>query len=264
MEDYIRKSNIDEVTADLMVKYDKDGDGSFSKHEVVTIILDLREAIKSNKVLGTSNKLFKSLFMAVVVFCMLLLTSMLGISYAVAVLTANTQVQSDGALFAKGTTTKIATATSGKLYGIKKSEAGYCLSATEAFTIRDSILAGRQVLVETSDEESNTHLVEQLIASGAVIDDEAEKYCFYTPGSTTPTCLARSVECTQARRRLWKVEAARRLREFPGRRLLFCDLYENIYMNDCLEQFCLANVDENGDSEYSECRQYELVSEVVQ
>jgi hypothetical protein len=202
LDDYIKTSNIDEVTADMMVKYDKDGDGSFSKDDVVAIILDLREAIKSNKDLGTSNKLFKNLFVAVVVFCLLLLTSMLGISYAVAVLTANTQVQSDGTLLAKGTTTAIATANSANLYAIKKSEAGYCLTVEEGLIIRDNILAGRQVLVETNDEESNSHVVEQLIASGAVIDDEAQRYCFHTPESTTRMCLTLSDECTQERRRL--------------------------------------------------------------
>jgi hypothetical protein len=259
MEDYIMTSNIAEATAHLLRTYDQDGDGEFDRNEVVAIIRDLRGATKSNEQLDASRRLFKRLFKATAFCSVLLLTSMLGISYAVAVLTASTQVQSDGTLLAKGTTTTIATDSRANRYGINKSEAGYCLSAEEVFTIRDSVLAGRQVLVETNDEESNTHSVEQLIPSGAVLDDEAEKYCFYTRGITTPICLTRSVECTQARRRLWKVEAARRLQEFPGRRLVFCDLYENIFMNDCLEHFCLANVEANGDSEYSECRQYELV-----
>jgi hypothetical protein len=215
MEYYIKTSHIDDATADLMVKYDKDGDGSFSKDEVVAIILDLREAIKCNKDLGTSNKLFKRLFMGAVVFVVLLLTSMLGISYAVAVLTASTQVQSDGTLLAKGTTTAIATDSRATLYGINKSEAGYCLTAEEAFTIRDSVLAGKQVLVETNDEESNTHVVEQFLASGAVIDDEAEKYCFHTPESATPICLTRSDECTEERRRLDE-SLGRRLRGRGG------------------------------------------------
>ncbi len=202
MEYFLETSKLDRATADLLVKYDKDGNGSFSKDEVVAIILDLREAIKCNKDLGTSNKLFKRLFMGAVVFVVLLLTSMLGISYAVAVLTANTQVQSDGTLLAKGTTTAIATANSANIYAIKKSEAGYCLTVEEGLIIRDNILAGRQVLVETNDEESNSHVVEQLIASGAVIDDEAQRYCFHTPESTTRMCLTQSDECTQERRRL--------------------------------------------------------------
>jgi hypothetical protein len=209
MEYYIKTSNIDEATADMMRTYDKDGDGVFDKDEVVAIISDLRGAMKSNEQLDASSKLFKRLFM-VAVFCVLLLTVMVNISYAVTILTANTEVRSDGTLLAKGTTTAIATDTSANIYGINKSEAGYCLSAAEAFTIRDSVLAGRQVLVETNDEDSNTHVVEQLIASGAVIDDEAEKYCFHTRESTTPICLTRSDECTEARRRL---------EEFPGRRL---------------------------------------------
>jgi hypothetical protein len=202
MEYFIKTSNVDEVTADMMRKYDKDGDGVFNKDEVVAIISDLRGAIKSNEQLDASSKLFKRLFMAAVFFCALLLTSMVAISYAVAILTANTEVRSDGTLLAKGTTTAIATDSIANLYSINKSEAGYCLTVEEGLIIRDSVLAGRQVLVETNDEESNTHVVEQLIASGAVIDDEAEKYCFHTPESTTPICLTRSDECTQERRRL--------------------------------------------------------------
>jgi hypothetical protein len=210
MEDYIKTSNIDKATAHMLRTYDRDGDGEFDRNEVVAIIRDLRGATKSNEQLDASRRFFKHLFIGAVVLCVLLLTSMLGISYAVAVLTANTQVQSDGTLLAKGTNTAIATDSSASLYGINKSEAGYCLTAEEAFTIRDSVLAGRQVLVLINDEESHTHVVEQLLASGAVIDDEAETYCFRTPESTTPTCLTRSDECTQERRRL---------DEFLGRRL---------------------------------------------
>jgi hypothetical protein len=246
MEYFLETSKLDRATADLLVKYDKDGDGSFSKDEVVAIILDLREAIKSNEDLGASNKFFKRLLVAAVIFCVLLLTSMAGISYAVAALTANTEVQSDGTLLSKGTTTAIATDARANIYGVNKSEAGYCLTAAEAFTIRDSVLAGRQVLVETNDEESNTHVVEQLIASGATIDDEAQEYCFSTPESTTPICLTRSDECTQERRpRLLKVEAARRLQEFPGpRRLHYCDKFSHIEDTHsdgtvCKDYFCM-------------------------
>jgi hypothetical protein len=87
---------------------------------------------------------------------------MFGLSYAVAALTANTELQSDGTLVSKGTTTAIATDSRANLYVINKSEAGYCLTAAESFTIRDSVLAGRQVLFESSDGESNTNVVEQL------------------------------------------------------------------------------------------------------
>jgi hypothetical protein len=270
MEFYIKTKNLDdEVTADMLRTHDKNGNSVFGKDEVVAIIHDLRGVMKSNEQLDASSRLFKRLFMVAVFVCVLLLTSLVAMSYAFAALSTNTQVRSDGALLAKGTTTAIATATSAKLYAINKSEAGYCLTAEEAFTIRDSVLAGRQVLVETNDEESNTRLVEQLIASGAVIDDGAQKYCFSTPERSTPICLTRSVECTQARRRLWKVEAARRLLEFPGRRLsfnIFCNEYSNIAENikeggGCLGHFCREdgpNVDENGDSEYSECVVYQM------
>jgi hypothetical protein len=81
--------------------------------------------------------------MAAVFFCVLLLTSMFGLSYVVAALTANTEVKSDGALVSKGTATAISTDSRANLYGVNKSEAGYCLSAAEAFAIKDRVLAGR-------------------------------------------------------------------------------------------------------------------------
>jgi hypothetical protein len=202
MEYFLETSKLDRATADLLVKYDKDGNGSFSKDEVVAIILDLRGAIKSNEDLGASNKLFKRLLAAAAVFCVLLLASMFGLSYAVAALTANTEIQSDGTLVSKGTTTVIATDNRADHFSITKSEAGYCLSVAEAFAIKDSILAGKQVLVETNNDESNTHVVQQLIPSGAEIDDEAVTFCFHTPESNTTMCLTRSDECTEERRRL--------------------------------------------------------------
>jgi hypothetical protein len=202
MKYFLETAKLDQATADLLVKYDTDGNGYFSKDEVVAIIDDLRGAVQSNEDLGASNKLYKRLFMAAFVFCVLLFTSMFGLGYAVAVLTANTEVQSDGTLLSKGTTTVIATDSRADLHSINKSEAGYCLTAAEAFTIRDSVLAGTQVLVQLNDEDSKSHAVEQLIASGAVIDDEAQKFCFSTPTSTTPKCLTPSDECTQERRRL--------------------------------------------------------------
>jgi hypothetical protein len=225
MEYFLESSNLDRATADLLVKYDKDGDGSFNKDEVVAIILNLREAIKSNEDLGASNKMFKRLLMAAFFFCALLFTSMFGLSYAVAALSANTEVTSDGTLLSKGTTTTIATDSRANIHGVNNSEAGYCLSAAEVLTIKDSILAGRQVLLEGNDDEGNTNIVEQLIPSGAVIDDATANYCFYTPEGTT-VCLVPSDGCTQQRRRLWKAAAARRLQEgipAPHRRLGFCD-----------------------------------------
>jgi len=55
MEYFLEVSHLDSATAELLKKYDRDGNGSFSKDEVVAIILDLREAMQSNEMLGASN-----------------------------------------------------------------------------------------------------------------------------------------------------------------------------------------------------------------
>jgi hypothetical protein len=232
MEYFLETSELDRSTADLLVKYDKDGDGSFSKDEVVAIILDLREAVKSNEDLGAANTLFKRLLTGAVIFCALLFTSMFGLSYTVAVLTATTQVQSDGTLLSAGTTTVIATDSRSNLFDVSNSEAGYCLSAAEVLAIKDSVLAGRQVLLEGNDDEGNTNIVEQLIPSGAVLDDTTRNYCFYTPEGTT-VCLVPSDGCAQQRRR------ARRLQEGipePRRRLGGCGKKKYPDSNDDGEQ----------------------------
>jgi hypothetical protein len=69
----------------LLLKYDRDGNGHFSKDEVVSIILDLKETKRTNEALDASKKLFKRLFIGAVMLCLLLLSGVFGLRYAVAV-----------------------------------------------------------------------------------------------------------------------------------------------------------------------------------
>jgi hypothetical protein len=92
MEHFLETSDLDAATADMLKTYDQNGDGSFSKAKVVTII----------QTLGASNKFFKRLLIASFICCALLLTSMFGLSYTVAAITASTKVQSDGTMLSSG------------------------------------------------------------------------------------------------------------------------------------------------------------------
>jgi hypothetical protein len=65
MGSFLKTSTLNKATTDLLVKYDKDGDGrTFSKGEVVIIVTDLQESTISNQSLVASNRLFKRLLAA--------------------------------------------------------------------------------------------------------------------------------------------------------------------------------------------------------
>jgi hypothetical protein len=149
---------------------------------VVSIVLDLKETRRTNESLDSSNKLFKRLFIGAAVLCVLLLSGMFGLSYAVAVLTANTEVKSDGTLVSKGGTAFIATDSTANFYEMHKTDGNYCMTQEEAMAIKYQVLSGRNVIVQFDEFDGNHAFVEQLTASGANIDDESQSACFKAPG----------------------------------------------------------------------------------
>jgi hypothetical protein len=184
MEYFLETSHLDAATADMLKKYDQNGDGSFSKSEVVAIILDLRETIKANESLGASNKFFKRLLIASFIFCALLLTSMFGLSYAVAAITANTEVQSDGTMLSRGGASVIATASVASKYDFGRNDNGqYCIPPEEMQAITEQVFSGRDVLVELGEFTENHKLVEQLQAAGADVNEASGAVCFWVGGA---------------------------------------------------------------------------------
>jgi hypothetical protein len=196
MEYFLEARHLDAATADMLKNYDKDGDGSFSKDEAVAIILDLRETMRANETLGASNKLFKRLLIASFIFCALLLTSMFGLSYAVAIITANTEVQSDGTLLSKDGTSVIATASAASKFDFGRNDNGqYCIPPEETQAIMEQVFSGRTVLVELAEFTENHKLVEQLQANGADIDEATGVICFPQGGDGNRTmCLLPAAE----------------------------------------------------------------------
>jgi hypothetical protein len=55
MEYFLETWNLDKETASMLLKYDQDGNGHFSKNEVVSIVLDLKETKKTNESLDASS-----------------------------------------------------------------------------------------------------------------------------------------------------------------------------------------------------------------
>lgn len=185
MEYFLQTTHLDSATAEMLQKYDKDGNGSFSKDEVVAIILDLREAMSSNERLGQSNKFFKRLLIAAFFFCVLLLTSMFGLSYAVAALTANTDVN-NGVMYTRDGNEVIATDSTASHFSVGANSQGvYCLDGQEAWDLQTKALSGRNVLLEWGD--SNSIHIEQIQANGATIEDG--KTCFYAQDLKRSICI---------------------------------------------------------------------------
>jgi hypothetical protein len=197
MEFFLETRSLDKETASMLLKYDQDGNGRFSKDEVVSIILDLKETKRTNESLDSSNKLFKRLFIGTVLLCVSLLSGMCGISYAVAVLTANTKVKSDGTLMSKDGTAFIATDNTANVYHMDKSDGNYCMTEEEAMAIKSQTLSGKNVLVQFDEFDGNHAIVQQLRASGTDIDAESQTVCFKAPelGPDKYLCMSPNESC---------------------------------------------------------------------
>jgi hypothetical protein len=187
MEYFLETSHLDATTAEMLKKYDKDGNGSFSKDEVVAIVLDLREAMHSNELLGKSNTMFKRLFLVVTAFSLLLLTSIFGLSYAVAALTANTDVRSDGLMLTKDGSAVIATDNVASEYSVGPNSDGvYCLSLQEGGEIIFAAKQGRNVLLTVGDEGGVEHTL-SMSANG--MEHVGDAYCFWNAETQSQNCL---------------------------------------------------------------------------
>jgi hypothetical protein len=203
MEYFLEVSHLDSATAELLKKYDRDGNGSFSKDEVVAIILDLREAVQSNEMLGASNKMFKRMLMVAVLFCVLLLTSMFGLSYAVAALTAKINVDSNGVMTTVDGSAIVKTDSTAFTHTPVKSDTGtYCITAAEAQAMAGKVLSGSSVLVEFEAKNGTQKEVQQLSSSTVTYNDDGSM-CFVAENGRT-VCMKPASECNSdsVRRRL--------------------------------------------------------------
>ena len=205
MEYFIETRNLDRETAEILKQYDKDGNGSFSKDEVVTIILDLREKRRENEALKIANDLFRKVLIALCILCVLLLAGMFGLSFAVAALTANTDVTTDGTLVANdGSDNMIATDSAANVYEIPKIDDIHCMPIEEAEVLKDQVLSGRNVIVQLDDFTDGHVIVESLNPSGADVDKATGGICFPAPqlGEGKVLCLRPDFNCDTPGRRL--------------------------------------------------------------
>jgi hypothetical protein len=121
---------------------------------------------------------------------------MFGLSYTVVVVTANTEVQSDGTLLSKGGTSVIATASAASKFDLGRNDDGeYCIPYEETQAITEQVFSGRNVLVEFGEFTENHNLVQQLQANGADIDEATGVICFLQGGDGNRSmCLLPSAD----------------------------------------------------------------------
>jgi len=201
MEYFLEVSHLDAATAELLKKYDRDGNGSFSKDEVVAIILDLREATQSNEMLGASNKMFKRLLIAAVCFCVLLLTSMFGLSYAVAALTAKINVDSNGVMTNVDGTAIVKTDSTAFNYRAESVDGDvHCLTASERKAILTQVTSGSNVLLERDAINGTQKQVDKLSSSKIQYHDDGS-VCFISSDGTSICMIPDAAACGNATRR---------------------------------------------------------------
>jgi len=182
MSDFFDMHDLDQSTQKLFREYDKDGDGSFSKAEVMSIISDLKKEFQTNQALATSNMLLKRMLFGAVVFFLLLVASIFGLSFAVASLTRETTVDSaSGALYNKDGSMVVATDSRADLYFVESYDFGDCISNSAVEAIKMQVVEGKNVMVEFNTQDGAGHRLELLSPSGATFDDETGKACFPMP-----------------------------------------------------------------------------------
>lgn len=210
MEYFLESSHLDNATADMLKKYDRDGNGSFSKDEVVAIILDLREAMQSNEMLGASNKMLRKIVVAVSFFSLIMLASIFGLTYGVVALTAKLDVDSTGVMTTTDGKTHVATDSTGyKITPAKNPETGaFCITPEEGSALYEQAISGKtNVIVEFDDVINDVNgtqtMVEQINGGVVKVDQDTGVICF-TNANGREICMQKTDECLTAERRLQK------------------------------------------------------------
>ena len=180
MDDFFEINEIEKSTQDMFVEYDKNGEGHFTKNEVLNIITDLKKSSYHNNELTASNKMMKKMLYGAVVFFFLLVGSLFGVSIAVAVLTKETSVQ-DGTLYNKDGSAIIATDSRADKYDVDTFDFGDCLTAGTVETIKSHVEEGKNVIVSRHHVDGTSHELEMLTASGAIYNDQTGVACYPLP-----------------------------------------------------------------------------------
>lgn len=238
MEYFLESRKLDQATADMLLKYDADGNGVFSKDEVAAIIIDLRDAMHHNEELSYYNTLFKRLLIAAVLFAIFLLSGMFCLSYVVAVLTANTKVESTGVMMTKDGINTIATDSIATIVDVGNHHNGnFCVPKSQAELMINRVSEGRNVLLKLGDSETGNTTVSHLRPAGMQVHEDG-RVCFWNPENTKYECLVPTTDgCTATDSQGRRLESNGR-RFSNGRRLThqghgYSDLTQTLVNDNC-------------------------------
>jgi hypothetical protein len=230
MDQFLQTAGLDDSARSMMLKYDKDGDGSFSKEEVASLIKDLQTQGRANADLAMANKILKRILIGAIIFFLLLVASIFGLTFAVANLTKETTIDTtSGTLYAKDSEVIVATNSRADVFQAESFDFGDCILTSDVVNIKENILKGTNVVLQRNPYTGKNVSLEQLTASGAqleqdvtptgdIIVDRDGKVCFHLPDSLPgqpPYCITKvgpDHPCNQigATRRLKERAAARR------------------------------------------------------
>jgi hypothetical protein len=189
LSDFFVLNDVDKSTQDMFVEYDKSGDGTFSKTEVMNIIVDLKKQFQANADLAASNRMMKLMLMGAVIFFFLLVGALFGVSIAVASLTKETTV-ANGLLYNKDGSAVVATDSHAEVYQVESFDFGDCISVVDIETIKSHIQEGKNVLLQKNADDGANHELKVISASGATFNDETGVACFpYPQNNTQVLCL---------------------------------------------------------------------------
>lgn len=199
IEYFLERSHLDHATTDMLLRYKKNGGDHFSKDEVLAIIVDLREAMETNKILGTSVKTFRRAVLGVAIFSFLLFVSVFSLSYSVAVLNKNTYVRSNGVMTTRDGSRFIATDSHATVFSVDANENGaHCLGDDELETLTSSVSAGRSVLLKLGGVEGESETV-ALRAGGMDVEESTGKVCFWNYVKRRQECVETDDRCVSRR-----------------------------------------------------------------
>jgi len=156
-----------------------------------------------NETLGISNKRFKRIAIVTIIFCILLLLSMFGLIYGVAILTTKINVTNEGVMTTSDQQTIVKTDSNAYIILPEKIENDqYCLTANEVDDMVAKIISGSNVILKLEGINQTHTRYEHLSKFTMDVQEDDESICF-TSENGRQVCMIPSLDCeTLTRRKL--------------------------------------------------------------
>ena len=201
MEFFIESRNLDQVTAQILKSYDKSNDGHFSKEEVISIVLDLKQQCSVHDDLVKYNKLYKRVLCLAILFAVFILNATLLLSLVVANLTIKMDVVEDGTMVVAGSSDNQAVSTDSRadIHDLVQNEYGVmCTTLDEALLMKLEVEVGRNVVILSTDTATDAQQLTQISGRGTEWYSNGD-FCFIPPGNGNhKLCFQEHVSCNSS------------------------------------------------------------------